>query len=242
MRGELEVKVQDKTWQFDYPHPVNMNLRGSIFLVLDKNVFTEACIHIDIDEPDLQMEGDVYFDREIGRCWISPKRKIWAMEQELSGELLVNGKEISFDGGKGYLESFERHEKSQRQNITELYSQCNCFQEKPLRIVCGGRRRNCFAVIDQDGYRVKLAGWKGAKIEYVTQDAFRMVQGKYVLEGWRAEGERDTVRYKLTHRGDILLDEISRRAVYQCSHKLWESGRKTDSFPRKEKGPHRVPR
>ncbi|MBR4020677.1 MAG: hypothetical protein IKI99_05135, partial [Firmicutes bacterium] len=61
MTGHLDVMLAEGQWHFDYAHPVNMNLRGSLFLVLDKNVFTEACIHLDIDEPGLTIKGDIYF-------------------------------------------------------------------------------------------------------------------------------------------------------------------------------------
>lgn len=211
MKGELEVKLQDKTWKFYYPHPVNMNLRGSLFLVLDKNVFTEACIHLDIDESGLQLKGDIYFEEETGRMRLGRKRKIWALEQELSGEVLVNGIPVNFDGGKGYLEEMAL---GQEPAGAQFYSQCNWFGEKPSRIVCGGRERHCFAVLDQDGYRVHLAGWKGARVEYMNKQGFRMAQGHYVLEGWCCEGSSSTVRYRLSHEGDVLFDEISRRAVY----------------------------
>lgn len=215
--GCLDVKLYDETWHFDFMHPVNMNLKGSIFLVLDKNVFTEACIHMDIDVPDLRIKGDIYFDHEIGGCRVSPKRKIWAMEQPLSGELWINGKEISFDGGKGYLEA----QRSQSAEVTyrHFYSQCNWFGDKAFRIVCGGYGRHCFAVIDQDGYPIRLNGWKGAKVEYMYESGFCIRQGRYVLEGWRSEGNPATVRYRLTCKGDILFDEMSQRAVYQCVYR-----------------------
>ena len=215
MTGRLAVKLPEGQWNFDYAHPVNMNLRGSLFLVLDKNVFTEACIHLDIDESDLRIKGDIYFDREYGGCLIGLSRKIWAMEQELSGELMVNGRDISFDGGKGYLEEW----KGNLEESLAFWSQCNWFGEKAVRIVCGGRERHCFAIFDQDGYRVRLTGWKGARVEYVNKQGFRMVQGRYVLEGWCSEGSSCTVRYRLTHRGEVLFDEISQRAVYWYNEK-----------------------
>lgn len=219
MKGQLDVELPCGSWRFDYAHPVNMNLRGSLFLVLDKNVFTEACIHLDIDEPDLVMKGDIYFDREHGSGRVGFRRRIWAMEQELSGELVVNGRKISFDGGKGYLE--EWRVPASEPAGDGFWSQCNWFGEKAFRIVCGGNGKSCFAIIDQDGYPIRLATWKGAKLEYLCGAGFRICQGSYVLEGWRSEeigkGRPDqTVRYRLTHKGDVLFDEISTRAGYAC--------------------------
>ena len=227
MTGCLDVELPGGNRHFDYAHPVNMNLRGSIFLVLDRSVFTEACIHLDIDEPDLAIKGDIYFEREWGGCRLGLgiagpgsgglRRKIWALEQELSGELIINGREVVFDGGKGYLE--ERRGAASDWPKRQFWTQCNWFGEKPFRIACGGYGRHCFAIIDQDGYPIRLAGWKGAKIEYMCDSSFRMSQGRYVLEGWRSsEASPDcldqTVRYRLTHGGDVLFDEISQRAGY----------------------------
>lgn len=218
MTGHLELRLPKGTHSYDFAHPVNMNLKGSLFLVLDKCVFTEACIHLDIEDVDLSIKGDIYFEREWGRGQIGLQRKIWAMEQELSGELWVNGKEFSFDGGKGYLEEYKRKTPAMEGNY--FWTQCNWFGERPFRIVCGSQDRKCFAIINQNSYPIRLAWWKGAKIEYVCGPAFRMRQGRYILEGWRSE-ETDvnqldqTVRYRLTHGSDILFDEISRRAMYQ---------------------------
>ena len=230
MTGSLEMEMPCGKWCFTYAHPVNMNLRGSIFLVLDRCVFTEACIHLDIDEPGLSIKGDIWFERDFctGIPILGLGRKIWAMEQELSGELWVNGRELTFDRGKGYLEA-RRGEKlapSEPSSLDgarpQLWSQSNWFGEKPFRIVCIGQGRKYYAVIDQDGYPIRLAWWKGAKLEYVCESAFRMRQGRYVLEGWRAEETApdqldQTVRYRLTHDGDVLFDEISRRAGYVCT-------------------------
>ena len=217
MTGSLDVRLPCGSWHFDYAHPVNMNLRGSLFLVLGKNVFTEACIHLDIDEPGVSIKGDIYFERDFGKARIGLRRKIWAMEQELSGELIINGKEVIFDDGKGYLE--ETGDMTAGWPKRRFWSQCSWFGERPFRIACGGYGRHCFAIIDQDGYPIRLAGWKGAKVEYMCGTSFRISQGGYILEGWRsAEGAADcpdqTVRYRLTHRGDVLFDEISQRAGY----------------------------
>jgi len=215
MSGVLEVKLPWGSWYFDYAHPVNMNLRGSLFLVFGRSVFTEACIHLDIDEPGLTIKGDIYFEREYGACRVGLSRKIWAMEQVLSGELMVNGRLVSFDGGKGYLEE------TSNQADRQFWTQCNWFGERPFRIVCGSNEKRCFAFVDQDSYPIRMAWWKGAKIEYLSPAGFRMRQGRYVLEGWRSEEIPEacpdqTVRYRLVHKGDVLFDEISRRAGYVC--------------------------
>lgn len=218
MTGRLIIELPCGRWQLDYAHPVNMNLRDSLFVVLGKNVFTEACIHLDIDEPGLSIKGDIYFEEEWGKARVGLRRKIWAMEQALSGEIFVNGKLVGYDGGKGYLESVRDAMSDWPKR--QFWTQCNWFGERPFRIVCGGYGRHCFAIIDQDGYPVRMAGWKGAKVEYMCGGNFRMSQGRYVLEGWRATEDaldrlNQTVRYRLTHGDDILFDEISRRAVYR---------------------------
>lgn len=256
MSGSLQVVLPEKSWFITYPHPVNMNLKDSLFVVLGKNVFTEACIHLDIDEPGLCIKGDIYFDRDFGTKFhvMGPmglpvisqmmpcRHRIWVMEQELSGELWINGEAVSFDGGKGYMEE----DSGKTFPKSYFWSQCNWFGEKPLRISCaavelpltgsGKTLMGCFACIDQNGYRLKLATYRGARVEEFSPDGFRIRQGKYVLEGWKMEGKpvklqtplgsamsesteeypECIVRYRLSHNGeDVLFDEISQRAAYE---------------------------
>ena len=280
MTGSLQVILPEKSWFFAYDHPVNMNLPDSLFVVLGKNVFTEACIHLDIDEPGLRIKGDIYFDREpgaklhvmgpLGLPLVSRllpcAHKIWATEQELSGELEIlaggapletkprkgtgdcadvahrgNGKVFSFNDGKGYMEA----DYGKTFPKTYFWTHCNWFDEKNLRIACAGVELSfagyrgaflgCFACIDQDGYKVKLATYLGARVEHFSADGFRIRQGKYVFEGWKMEGKpvklqspRDgamgektdeyltcTVRYKLSRGGEVIFDEISQRAAYE---------------------------
>lgn len=128
---------------------------------------------------------------------------------------------------------------------TYFWSQCNWFGEKNLRISCSGVElpftggkgslMGCFVCIDQNGYKVKLATYRGARIEEISPDGFRIRQGKYVFEGWKMEGKpvklqaplgsvmsetteeyvECTVRYKLSHGGETIFDEISQRAAYE---------------------------
>ena len=329
MTGSLQVVLPQKSWFIAYPHPVNMNLKDSLFVVLGKNVFTEACIHLDIDEPGLSVKGDIYFDRDYGTKFhvmgplglpilsglasrfLPCGHHIWAMEQELSGELEIRacgggvsgsrvvdsgerekskrhgadlrmhekgkphgadagarfstslraGTVVSFDGGRGYLEC----DYGKTFPASYFWSQCNWFVDKSLRISCAGvvlsskgsaatgrvpflsgdestvpggngrRLTGCFACIDQKGYRLKLATYRGAKVEAFSPESFRIRQGKYIFEGWKMEGKpvtlqaplgdamsetteeylECTVRYRLTHGGDVLFDEISQRAAYE---------------------------
>lgn len=255
MTGSLQVVLPEKTWYYVYPHPVNMNLPDSLFVVLGKNVFTEACIHLDIEEPDLYIKGDIYFDCEPGARFhvMGPlglpliakhmpcSHKIWAMEQEISGELVICGKKFSFNGGKGYMEE----DRGRRFPKSYFWSQCNWFGEKPLRISCAGAElplfgkkssfKGGFVCIDQNGYKVKLATYRGAKVEQFSASGFSIRQGKYRFEGWKMEGnpvtlkspregkmEEETkeylecaIRYKLSCDGETIFDEISNRAAYE---------------------------
>ena len=64
--GRLQVLFPNGVYSYTYEYPVNMELSGSLFVVLGRNVFTEACLHLDLDQPDLRIKGDIYFDDEVG--------------------------------------------------------------------------------------------------------------------------------------------------------------------------------
>ncbi len=179
-----------------------MNLNRTMFIVMEKNVFTDACIHIDIEEEDLMIKGDIYFDREKGRNFnvmgplavfpLPCKHGILSMEQRLSGTLEIDGKVYDFNGGKGYLEtdfgkSFPRR---------YMWSQCNWFGSTDCQIAVAAATiplgpipiMGTFACINYEGQRYKLATYKGAEVEKIGEKGFKITQGPYIFEGRRQGG------------------------------------------------------
>ena len=50
LTGSLQIVLPDRSYYYTYENPINMNLNRTMFIVMEKNVFTDACIHVDIEE------------------------------------------------------------------------------------------------------------------------------------------------------------------------------------------------
>ena len=239
--GRLQVLFPNGAYSYTYEYPVNMNLPGSLFVVLGRNVFTEACLHLDLDQPDLRIKGDIYFDDEVGTKFrvmgplgvfplakvVATRQKVWAMEQKVSGRLEVGrGREsFLFAPSRGYLEE----QRGRTLPRGYFWSHCNWFDDADLAVSCAGADvdfagkkealRLCFGCIRWEGQELTMATYKGARLERISPQAFAIRQGKYLLEGWKMEGAEDvrvecTVRYRLSKSNEILFDEISKRGAY----------------------------
>lgn len=87
---------------------------------IGSNLFSSAGMSVDLEEPDFQLKGELEFSdvRSFPGSLISPGIMGWysyaprmecyhgvvSMQHNLSGSLLIDGSEINFDGGKGYIE------------------------------------------------------------------------------------------------------------------------------------------
>lgn len=201
--GSLQIVLPDRSYYYTYKNPINMNLNRTMFIVMEKNVFTDACIHIDIEESDLKIKGDIYFDDAAGRAFnvmgplsvfpLPCKHGILSMEQRLSGSLEIDGKVYDFDGGKGYLETDYGKSFPERY----MWSQCNWFGRTNCQIAVAAATiplgpfpiMGTFACINYEGQRYKLATYKGAEVEKIGEKGFKITQGPYIFEGRRQGGQ-----------------------------------------------------
>lgn len=201
LSGSLQIVMEEEAFFIEHEFPAKMEMKKGLYLVLGKNVFTDVCIHLDIDEENIKIKGDVYFD-DIGAKFnvmgplnyipMQCKHGILSMEQRLSGKLSVNDKEINFDGGKGYLETDYGHSFPS----TYLWSQCNWFDEGECRIAMAaatlpfGRHKvmGTFICIDYLGKKYKFATYKGAEVLGISSSGFTINEGPYTFEGRREGG------------------------------------------------------
>lgn len=108
-----------------------------------------------------------------------------SMFHRLEGRVILNGKEIDFTNGKGYIEmdsgcSFPS---------SYVWIQANDF-EKPCSIMVsvanipfyGLHFRGCICVIQYRGKEYRLATYLGVKVILCTKNRIILKQGKYVLD------------------------------------------------------------
>lgn len=193
LTGSLQVVFADRSYYLTYNHAVS--LRRHFYVVLGKNVFTDACISVNLSVEDISINGILTFEdcgakrfNVMGPLRFFPmpcKHAILTMEKKVSGTLKINGKDVSFGGGTLYLEkdwgtSFPR---------SYMWTQCGDFDgegvrisaaiaEMPLIDLCG-----CYACIEYKGKKYKLATYQGARAEVMELSGFRIRQRGLVFEG-----------------------------------------------------------
>jgi len=95
-------------------------IKNPFSLIIDKQVFREDGISIDIEDKDISIHGQLSFQEttRIKTSILSPSimgffsyfkfmecyHGVVSMNHTLNGLLVINGKEVDFTGGKGYIE------------------------------------------------------------------------------------------------------------------------------------------
>ena len=108
-----------------------------------------------------------------------------SMGHSLRGSLTVDGREIVFDGGTGYIES----DSGTSFPSAYLWLQCNAFSE-PCSVMlsiadipfAGLRFRGCICAIVYRGREYRLATYRGVRILAAGEEYLSLAQGKLTLQ------------------------------------------------------------
>ena len=109
-----------KTWYSRFPLQDFTSSRRIFQTGIGPNVFSSRGLNVDLDLPDLRLEGELFFRNVqpfpgslaspgiMGWYSYAPRMECYhgvvSMQHNISGSLEVNGKALSFEGGKGYIE------------------------------------------------------------------------------------------------------------------------------------------
>ncbi len=109
-----------KTWYLRFPEEDFLSSRKVFQTNMGLNRFSSKGMKLDLSHPDLKVKGELIFEdpRPFPATFLSPGIMGWygyapmmecyhgvvSMQHRLSGSLEINGAELSFEGGKGYIE------------------------------------------------------------------------------------------------------------------------------------------
>jgi tocopherol cyclase len=109
-----------KTWYLRFPEQDFTSSRSTFQTAIGLNLFSSRGLNLDMSLPDLKLRGELIFKdtHPFPSTFLSPGIMGWysyapgmecyhgvvSMQHRLSGSLEINGTEIGFDGGKGYIE------------------------------------------------------------------------------------------------------------------------------------------
>ncbi len=135
-------------YMINYPIDAFSNIDNPFSISINNNYFSMDCMKLDIDSEKLKVNGNVKLLSltPIVTSVLSPnimgffsyipfmecKHGLISMSHQLSGALNVNGEEIDFTGGKGYLEkdwgrSFPK---------SYVWIQSNHFEDRTIGLFC----------------------------------------------------------------------------------------------------------
>lgn len=187
----IQVITQDGSYRADYPLSA---YRKDNRLRIAESTFSPEGISLSISHKDMTLRGFLRYDRltPIRRDIMGPFRffpmqcrhTIVSMKHELTGSVCLNGRDMDFTGGKGYIEG------DAGQSFPKSYTwvQCNDFDQdcsimaSAAHIPFAFREFwGCISVIWLDGTEHRLATYHGARIAHRDAQQLVLVQKDLAL-------------------------------------------------------------
>ena len=177
--------------------------RGSETVRVGNNVFSSDGIKLDIKRNNITLSGELEFANltPIKGDIMGPFRfvpmecshGVTSMKHDVNGRIILNGKEMNFNKGIGYIETDRGY------SFPESYTwvHCNDFRESPSHgfegdssimvsiakiPFAGFHFTGCICVVWLDGKEHRLATYRGVKILRYEHGAIELKQGKYHLK------------------------------------------------------------
>lgn len=192
----IQVITNNSSYYIKYPYYYFKIHPKKLCIKIGNNVFSRKGVRINIQCPELQLSGNIRYDEFLpirynimGPLCLIPRLKcihgIISMDHCLHGKLRLNGEDISFDNGHGYIET----DSGSSFPNNYFWSQCNDFKERACSIVAAVADidilcksiRGCFALINYEGKEYRLATYLGAKVVVFRSNLICIRQGKYTL-------------------------------------------------------------
>jgi tocopherol cyclase len=200
--------VTGRTTMHRYPVEQFWSSRDHFDIVCGRSRFSLTEIHVDVDEPELHLQGNLQLSASPGwpvRAWapgamgplaflpfLEGYHGVLSLEPRLSGVLSLDGEDISFIDGKGYVErdwgsAFPR---------AWTWTQCNHFDEDHVCLsasiadipLFGNVLRGIIVAFLYQGTLYRWATWNGSRLLSLRRDdehaEFEVTNGYYGLEVW----------------------------------------------------------
>ena len=191
-----------------YPAQQFWSSRERFDVAVGRSRFSLTSLHVDIDDPDLHLTGDLQFSQSQGwpiRPWapgamgpfaflpfLEGYHAVTNVDPRIVGSLSEGGDEIDFTGGRAYMErdwgsTFPR---------AWVWTQSNHFDEDHVCLTASiadiplaGRLLRGFIVgFLFEGVFYQWATWNGSRLAHFAYDdqhaEFTVTNGKHILEVW----------------------------------------------------------
>lgn len=192
--ASIQVVTDKQAWNLDYPTSAFTASQDSLCIVIDENRFSEAGLHLNVEQEELSLHGEVEFGpfQMLKSDIMGPFRwlanmecvhSVFSMRHMLRGQLEINNDVLDFNGGIGYIEA----DRGRSFPTTYLWTQClwdNCSLMLSIATIPLGKLHftGCICAIVLDGKEYRLATYRGVKISNWSSRGASLCQGEYRLE------------------------------------------------------------
>jgi tocopherol cyclase len=226
--------------------------KGGLQVRLGNCAFSDEGCRLDIVTEEFSVSGALKFGplQPPARDVMGPLRflpfmecrhSVYSLFHKVDGRLLVNGREMTFKNGLGYIEGDSGSSFPNRYVWTQWGKEENCIFLSAAQIpFCGRSFTGCTGIVYWEKKEHRIASYLGAKIASVTGDAVVIRQGELTLlaqlqdSGFQTlrapvvgmmtrsvhENAACSVRYRCTLRGQVLFDFVAEDASYENN---WQS-------------------
>lgn len=248
----LQVILDETSYFIPYKASQYQSNKQEFLVRVGRNVFTTKGCSLQIHTDELSITGSLCYGRlnRLAYSFMGPlhflpslacRHEVISMDHALYGTLTVNGTEMNFKGGRGYIES------DRGRSFPESYtwSQCNQFK-KSFTTITGAVAdvpigshsfSGTCAIILYKGKEYRLSTYLGAKIRLFTARRIILTQGNMILKisllkakpvklaapingamiRSIEEHPRCTVHYYFSVNNRVLIDETCEQASFESS-------------------------
>lgn len=262
-QASLQVIANQDCWSLDYPAEAFAAARDRFFVELGDSVFSKGGIILNAKSAGLEVKGALRYGALtpvagdiMGPFQYVPflqcRHSVLSMGHRVDGRISVNGRDYTFEHGRGYIEGDRGHSFPKGYIWTQASFRHEFYGDGSVMIsiadipFCGGRFTGCLAFVWLGGREYRLSTYQGVRILSANQGLARLRQGELALEaelleappfpcGLRApqggsmirtvhESPACKVRYRFSERGRPLLDLVSGQAGFEYSGSLGGKG------------------
>ncbi|MBQ7935626.1 MAG: hypothetical protein IJ333_04690 [Clostridia bacterium] len=221
-----------------------------LWVKLGECLFSENGISLNLRNDKITVDGSLRFSRlsPIQYDIMGPFRyvpfmqcrhAVYSMKHRISGQIILNGQQIDFQNGIGYIEG-DRGSSFPKQYI---WTQC-CFENGSLMLsvadipLLGGHFTGIIGIILLDGKEYRIATYLGAKVKRLEKNTVTVEQGEYQLTVTLMEKNAQPLyapvggkmsrtihesasckaHYQFLRKGKILCEISSNRASFEFEY------------------------
>lgn len=229
--ASLQVIAEGQSWWLEYPASKFHAAEKPLQIRLGQNAFSRAGIQLDIEQEGLSLHGALRYgpftplkSDIMGPFRFLPGMEcshgVFSMGHTLAGSLTLNGENLDFSGGTGYIES----DRGRSFPSAYLWTQCVwpgppggslmlSIADIPLPV---GRFTGCICAVICRGREYRLATYRGVRIEQWSDTGAVIRQGKYRLTAELLEGQACPLRAPNAGSMDRSIRESLRAKMRYC--------------------------